>query len=194
MAKKTAPPKVTSIKVNLLYPQGNAPKLSAQFIKWVLSYGRVILVLVEMVVLGTFALRFSYDSRLADLKEEIQEQKLPFVQSLQGDEALIRQTQFKLETISKNLSYSSSYADTLDLVAGQVPANTKFKSISIETRPNNFLEFRILGSSTSNQDLASFVANLKQQTDISEISLSNIGLEEGVINFTLSGVVATKPK
>lgn len=144
-------------------------------------------------MIKTFA-GFFYDSRLADLKEEIQEQKLPFVQSLQGDEALIRQTQFKLETISKNLSYSSSYADTLDLVAGQVPANTKFKSISIETRPNNFLEFRILGSSTSNQDLASFVANLKQQTDISEISLSNIGLEEGVINFTLSGVVATKPK
>ena len=82
------------ISLNLLYSQGTPLKWPAKILTWALSAGRYIGIAVEILVLATFAARFKFDADLADLKEKINQQ-IPYIESLQKEESLIKQTQFR---------------------------------------------------------------------------------------------------
>src|SRR3989344_9262322 len=104
------------INLNLLYPQGVPEKLPLKFLKWLISYGRYIVVVVEIVVLACFAVRFKLDADLADLKENINSQ-VPYLESLSVDEALIVQTQQRLSNVQKVVEASSLWNKTFTQIA-----------------------------------------------------------------------------
>ena len=187
-----APPIITRLRINLLYPQGLPQKLSTKLLKWILSYGRIILIIVELVVLGTFLMRFKYDADLADLKEQIEVQ-VPYVQALAPDDALIRQTQFKLATIKKTLDFTPNIQQLITLVAQSTPTGVTFTSFNIENPEPNILSFRIVGRTTTNVDLGRLINNLKANQNITDVNITNIGLDEGSIIFTLTGNMKVAP-
>src|SRR5687768_12697100 len=86
------------LKTNLLVRSSDRLKFHVKLLKWLLSSGRYIVIIVEMVVIGAFVYRYKLDADLVSLQEEIVQQSA-YVQSLKRDEDLIRLTQFQLSSI-----------------------------------------------------------------------------------------------
>lgn len=180
------PKKTVKIKLNLLYPQGLNPKLPAKILKWLFSYGQFLLIAVEFLVVGVIIMRATLDEQLADLKDEIESQ-VNIVQSLKPDEILIKQTQFKLDLVSKTLNSSAQWSAILASLSSKTPIGVRFVTLNIDTPTPANISFRLVGKASNNNDLAIFINSLKKTTDFKDITLINIALEEGVINFTLTG-------
>lgn len=180
------PKKSIKIRLNLLYPQGLNPKLPAKILKWLFSYGQFLLIAVEFLVVGVIIMRATLDEQLADLKDEIEGQ-VAIVESLKPDEILIKQTQFKLDLVKKTLDNSAQWSAVLTNLSSKTPIGVRFTTLNVDSPQPSNISFRLIGKASNNNDLAIFINSLKKTKEFKNIALINITLEEGVINFTLTG-------
>lgn len=174
------------IKLNLLYPQGLPQKLPTLFLHWLLSYGRVILIIVEIVVLVTFAMRFSLDAQISDNKELIIRNTQP-ITILEPEEQAVRQTEFKLQFISSKLKVSVDFSNSLSKFASQIPLGVRFNNISIDNSVPSQPTFRIAGTSSTNADLNYFVSLLRKDQTLSGVALASLGIDQNRIAFSIIG-------
>jgi hypothetical protein len=170
--------------IDLLKPQSEPKKITVKAISWVLSAGRFLIVFVEVLVLAAFLGRFKLDGDIAATKEAIAEQ-VPFVESLKADEILIRKTQFQLSTIKEVSSSNPDYSVILQKIAAQTPSGVTLSNISLDSSSGK-VGIKVSGSAQTNGDLTTFFLGLKEEKSLKDVSLSNIELDEGKINFTLS--------
>lgn len=182
----SAPHKL-SININILKPQGNPEKVYVRLSRWALSTGRYIVIFIEIIVLAAFLSRFKFDADLADTKEKI-DQQIPFVESLRPDEQLVRQTQLQLATVKDIRLNSINYAQVLQSLSSYTPQGVRIVTLGLE-KTGNQVTLRISGRAQTNNDLASFVAGLRNDSNFSEITLTNAGLDQTVITFSLTGIV-----
>ncbi len=188
MAKSA--PKLPHIKINLLYPQGLSLKIPVRFIKWLIAYGRFIVIPVEILVVATFIFRFKLDADLANIKDQINSQ-VPFIESLAFDEALIRQTQFKLSTIKELSTKNPNWVVVSNKLTSLIPKSVIFTGLVFDNAGNP-PTFRFTGSSRSNNDIGAFINGLKNSDNFSNINLANLSQEGAEINFVITGEL--KPK
>lgn len=172
------------INLDLLKPQSSPEILPAKFLKWLLSSGRFIFILVEALVLIAFVARFKLDSDLASKKEVI-ETEIPFVQSLGSYEILIRQTQLKLSTISTFRANSPNYSQVLSTIASQTPLNVTILTLNMEKEVGKVV-IMITTRALDNNDVSNFVTGLRESGEFSQVNLESVGLEQGIINFIIS--------
>lgn len=178
-----------TIRLNLLKPQSNPEKLPVKFFRWLLSAGRYIFVVVEALVLIAFGTRFKLDADLASKKEAIEEQ-IPYIESLKPYETLIRQTQLKLSTIDNIKKGSLDLNLVLKKIADQTPTSVKISNINIGKKGDS-ASVSITGQTQINQDLGSFMVGLKEDPAFSAVNLASIGLEQGIIKFTIDASIKT---
>lgn len=133
-----------------------------------------------------FITRFKFDADLASKKEAI-EQQIPYIESLKSYEILIRQTQLKISTILTARSDLIDYPVILKKIADQTPAGVKIIGLNMEKGVGK-VTFSMNGEAQNNNDITSFVEGLKQDSSFSGVNLTSIGLEQGIIRFTLSGI------
>ena len=181
MAKKL--PKL-GIHLNLLKPQSNPEKIFVKLIRWLLSTGRYIFIFVEALVLLAFFARFKLDADLATKKEAI-DQQIPYIESLKPYEILIRQTQFKLSAIETTKANSPDFSSALKKIANQIPTSVKINSINLEKNTASVI-IHISGQSENNNGLTIFTQGLKQDQSFSNINISSISFEKGLIHFSIS--------
>jgi len=184
-ARKSVSHAKDRLKLNLLLPQGEKLQFSVRFIQWLLSYGRLILIAVELLVLGAFAMRFGLDFELSNLRDKIDDQ-IPFIESLSQDATEIHQMQYKLEIIKKSLDFNPKYTTALDEVAKNTPQNIRLDSLTLENTPLN-VQMRINGKSPTYTDLSLFLKYLQSSPNFQEVTLVNIGIEEGLTSFNITG-------
>ncbi len=181
MAKKL--PKL-GIHLNLLKPQSNPEKIFVKLVKWLLSTGRYIFIFVEGVVLLAFITRFKFDADIASKKEAI-DQQIPYIESLKPYEVLIRQTQLKLSTVDTVKNSAPNFSEILKKIADQTPAGVKIISINLQKNVSQ-ITIQLSGQSQTNNDLTVFTSGLNQDQSFSDVNISSIGLEKGLINFSIS--------
>lgn len=190
--KNTAHIPKSRINLNLLYPQGIKSQIPVLFLKWLINYGRFIVIIVELVVVGTFVTRFKYDADLEDLKDQIA-QGLPYLESLTADELKIRQTQLEIDTVKKNYSLAPTWSELFKTIAQKTPQSVKFTNLILEPVPDTpNVAFRISASTNANDNLIVFIRELKNTPNFKDINLASISFEEGNITFTLTGTI-TQP-
>ena len=180
------------IKVNLLYPQGLPQKLPALFIQWLLSYGRIILIVVEIVVLATFAMRFSLDAQISDNKELIQQNTVPITILAPEGEA-IRQTQFKLQFIATKQTQITNFAQAFNQFASNVPSGVRFNNISIDNTLPQQPSFRITGTASTNTDINYFVGLLRKEPTLNQVALTSLGVDQNRIASSVTGNLKPTP-
>lgn len=178
---------VLSFNIDLLHPQGESQKILVKLLGWLLSSGRYIIIFVEILVLGAFLARFKLDADIASVKEAIDLQ-IPVIESLKSEEALIRKTHFQLATIKDLHQGGSDYETILTKIANQTPAGVILSNLSFE-KDNDKINIKMSGTALNNQELSTFVLGLKQD-DFSEVNLSSVNLERGLVNFSLTASVA----
>ncbi len=172
-----------ALNLNLLKPQSNPEKLPVRLLRWLLASGRYLFVFVEAIVLIAFAARFKLDADLASKKEAI-EKEIPYIESLKPYEILIRQTQLKLSNISSIKKSSLDYPEVLKKIANQTPNGVKILSINMKKNIGG-AEVNINGQTQTNNDLTNFLTGLKEDTTFTNVNLGNVGLEDGIIKFTI---------
>lgn len=179
---------ITKISLNLLYPQGIPEKLPVKFIKWLISYGRFIVIVVEVIVLACFAYRFKLDADLADLKEQINNQ-VPYLESLTVDEALIVQTQQRLKYVQNVDISTKNWSNIFSHISSQTPVGIKLTNLNIEkkTPSSSQMNFKLTANTNSNNDLALLLGSLKQDVFFTNVSLASVSFEQGLITFSITG-------
>lgn len=173
-------------KINLLIHKGEQIKIYVRLLHWILSSGKFIVVFVELLVIGAFVLRYMLDAQLSELQEKIKDQ-VPYLESLQRDEASIRQTQFQLSTIKQTRQTDPDYSQFLMKMAQLTPQKITLSSIRFDnTQTFSKISFSLTGSSPSNIELSAYIKVLKKDPQFSDITLTNISFE-GQTNFTITG-------
>lgn len=191
MSKKTAQNTFTGLRLNLLYPQGSEKKMYLNFLRWLVTYGRFIIIVVEIVVLVAFGMRFSYDAQLADMKEKIKKQS-ELLENYIVDEPRIVQLQKKLEFIKKSYANNPNWSLVFAELGKEMPPTVKLTSLSIDqdlkaATPN--IQFRIAAQTASINDLGYFLKNLRENKTFKDVSLQNLNIEQGQIIFNIAGGV-----
>ncbi|MBI2022189.1 PilN domain-containing protein [Candidatus Daviesbacteria bacterium] len=175
------------LHLNLLYPQGNIQKWPLRFLRWLISYGRFIVVAVEILVLATFAMRFKLDNDLAKIKEQLTNLK-PLLQNLSLDEALIRQTQLRFTTIKEGTLLSPRWLELLTKISDQTPVGVKVLTLSLDNDPPSSFKFKLTASTNSNNSLAVFLGGLKNEPTFKDVSLASVNYDQEQVVFTITGL------
>lgn len=189
MPKKPAPKNFSGIHLNLLYPQGSEKKIYLTFLHWLITYGRFIIIFVELIVLVAFGLRFSYDAQLADLKDKIKKQA-EVLERLVIDEPRIVQTQKKLDFIKKSYASVPNWQEVFQQLANEMPLTVRLTSLAVEqdlSAATPTINFRLSAKTNSINDLGYFLKNLRENKIFKETTLQNITIEQGQIIFNIAG-------
>lgn len=172
-----------------LLPQEEWQKGSfGKLLKWVLTVGRHIVIITELIVILAFLSRFKLDKDLTDLGETIK-QKQGVIDSSAEFEKKFRLVQFQLETIEK--LQKSKLELTLSDVASLLPPDVKLSELNIKGNQAYFT-----ATSLSEVGLATFLNNLQKSPKFEKLVLVQVssGTEKEVgINFQLKGNLS-KPK
>lgn len=176
-----------ALNLNLLKPQSNPEKLPVKFLHWLLSSGRYLFVVVNGLVLIAFIARFKLDADLSAKKEAIEEQ-IPYIESLKPNETLIRETQLKLATIANTKRGTLDWSTILKKIADQTPTSVRITNINIE-KSNGTATVHIGALTSNNDDTSNFINGLKQEQTFSNVTITSIGLDQGIIKFTINVVV-----
>lgn len=155
-----------STSINLL--KKDQQSFVDKFIKWALTIGRGVVILTEAVALFAFVFRFTLDSQLIDLQDEIKE-KQAYINLLKDQEATYRNLQERIALANK---YSDSGVRTTQAFTSIVqlaPTDLFFTNISMtEDR------MRIEATIQSIKSLSRFIDKLKNQEMISSVSLDHV--------------------
>ncbi len=153
-------------EINLLPNRENT--LLMQFLNWALTIGRLLIILVETLALGTFLYRFSLDMQIQDLKDKIKNERL-IVTSLKASEDKFRSFQTKLDLIKKIDAASENspkmLSDIIDMGKGYVT----FQNVSISTKI-----IQIEAQAASVAPLSTFVNALKKYPPVESVSIDKV--------------------
>lgn len=166
--------------INLLVKDKAGNSFSEQFLAWILSYGRYIIIITQIIVLSVFFLRFKIDRDHTDLKELVT-QKQAIIESLSDLEGEIRSIQGRLTYISTISPDQDSLIKVIRFIQQKTPVDIIFTNLSISTEKISF--------QANSENLLSFSFMLNQfQRDkkFSEVSLLDFKrMEKGRINFKI---------
>lgn len=191
---KAAPKNQFRIKLNLLHPNEIPPSLPTRFLRWIVSYGRYIVIFTEIIVVSAFVFRFKLDADIDALKTSINKD-LPYIEGLISDEALIRQTQLKLQTIGNAYQTTPEWQRIFDDISGEIPQSLRLNTLALDNTDNKtpYLNIRMTGQTSSTNDLALFIRNLRNKKNkdnnkiFQDVSLDSLSFDKDSLIFTVSG-------
>lgn len=157
-----------------------------RLVQWLVSVGRWVVVLTEFVVICAFLSRFYFDTKLANLFDEIK-QKKAIVQSAFSFEENFRETQKKLKLIKNILPRESKASVLVTEISQYLPANVFLTGISF-----NQDSLLIDGSALSEDGLRIFLDGLTANPKLGQLSLHNLSSQKDdplAINFNISAQI-----
>lgn len=155
-------------QINLLPHDSWEEKPIGRLVKWVLTIGRYIVILTELIVIIAFISRFKLDRDLSNLYEEI-EIKQAKIRSLERFEEEFLFTQKQLKVIKDLGVRKVHYPQTLSLLASLVPIDVTLNKLELNQKG-----LALIGYSLSEPGLATFIDNLSQAPNFRDIRLNNV--------------------
>jgi hypothetical protein len=191
---KAAPKNQFRIKLNLLHPNEIPPSLPTRFLRWIVSYGRYIVIVTEVIVVAAFVFRFKLDADIDTLKTSINKD-LPYIEGLIADEALIRQTQLKLQTIGNVYETTPEWQRIFDDISGEIPQSLRLTTLALDSTDDKipYIGIKLTGQTSSTNDLGLFIRNLRNKKDknntkvFKDVSLDSLSFDKDSLVFTISG-------
>ncbi|MFC1625837.1 PilN domain-containing protein [Patescibacteria group bacterium] len=154
-------------KINLLPQEEFASSTVGRVLKWALSTFRIIVIVMEMIVMGAFLSRFWLDANNSDLTDSIK-QKQSQILAQSDFEKDFRLIQNRL-TIFKSVSESSVVSQNLLKISSRTPENIFLLSLTLGEK-----EASIKATSSSEQSIAQYIANLKDEKTFKDVSLQQV--------------------
>ncbi len=168
--------------INLLGSQAPDTSVFGRIMDWIATFGRYIMVLTEIVVLGTFISRFALDRKLTDLNEEIS-QKQEILEVNQDLEQRIRSIQQQLLETKTVMASQSTPVLSLAALQRIIPMGTFIQTCNLQNTRIS-LDLTSLSVESFNQ----FLVNLSATRELTSIQINDIAKDQTGITYSLSGV------
>jgi hypothetical protein len=179
-------PAKKSKNINLLIKTGEPTSFSEEFLTWALTYGRYIIIIIQIVVLSVFFARFKLDRDHTDLKETVL-QKQALIESVGDLEKEILNTQKRLSDIKQVTQKQDQLYLLIQFLQDNLSSDTTLSSLSISADKIQF--------SATTDSLRSFgymIRKFQQENKFSEVILEDISRRpNGKIEFKISAGVNT---
>lgn len=177
---------LTKDKINLLPKDEFEASTFGKFIKWAVSIGRWIVVLTEFIVICAFLSRFYFDTKLANLFDDIK-QKQAIVDSAFSFEEKFRFAQERIKIV-KTLLAEEKKPSALFVETGQLlPFDVFLTGMGVEEN-----KLSLKGYSLSEKSLNVFLSGLVSNPRLGEVSLDNVSSQKdnpSAIDFSISTLV-----
>jgi Tfp pilus assembly protein PilN len=138
-----------------------------RFLKWALSVGRYIVIFTELIVILSFATRFTLDRMVTDLNSAIS-QKERVIQSYGELESNFRFVQRQIEDYNQ-FKQEANLIDIFPILNENVPRDVVFETLLIRPDSINFT-----GGALSQDALNVLVNNLQLSPYFTQISVNKI--------------------
>jgi len=164
-------------------PQEEWEKTSfGKFLKWVLTVGRYIVIITELIVILAFLSRFKLDRDLTDFNEKVKQQQAIINASAQFEKEF-RFLQKRLSTI-EGLRKTQLETDQILTELGDItPVDVYLDNFTVAEK-----QVSLSAKALSEAGLATFLNNLKASPKFTKLIISNVSseMEKGVgISFEL---------
>ena len=189
MPKKPANKKL-DITVNLIPQDPFFETAFGRFLKWALSIGRYIVIFTELIVILSFASRFTLDRMVTDLNSSIN-QKERTIASYGTLEKKFRFVQKQIEDYQQ-FKQEANLIDIFPILNENVPSNVIFETLLIQPGAINFT-----GSALSQDSLNVLINNLQLNPNFTEVSVNKIesrGEKTTGFNFNMKAKVVLDAK
>lgn len=167
--------------INLLPHQ--EPPLLEKLFSWILTFGRFIIIGVELVVLLAFLSRFKLDRDLVDLHDKIKGEEL-IVKSLSNIEKKSINFQKRLAEISSLNKDSQNTISVLLEIPGLIPSNVFLDNLTLQGK-----RLKIEARTPSGVGTSALLQRLNKSSYLKNLSLDKISRDEslaGQIKFTIT--------
>lgn|SRR3989338_234250 len=170
--------------INLLIKPVEELSISSQFLNWALTYGRYIIIIIQIIVLSVFFMRFKVDRDRTDLKEAVA-QKRALIDSISEMENEIKRVQKRLSDIKLLTTNQDIYLKVITFLENNTPKDTYFTLLSFSKNKVKFVAV--------SENLKTFNYLLKKIQD--EKLLTDIQLEDlkrradGRVEFRLQALI-----
>jgi len=153
-------------EINLLPNRENI--LLIQFLRWSLTIGRLLIILVETLALGTFLYRFSLDMQISDLNDDIKQQRV-FATNFKEQEDKFRNLQVRLDLSKKIDAMGENNPKILSDIIEMGRGYITFKNISIST---NAIQIEAQASTIG--PLRIFINTIKKYPQFESVSIDKV--------------------
>ena len=181
--------KSKQLNINLLPQDPFFDGMVGRVLQWSMGAGRYIVIFTEIVVILSFAARFTLDRQVTDLNEELYDQ----IQQLEGlsqDEAAFRLAQAQLAEVKKNQELSN-ILDVFATLNKVVPTDVVLERLSISQNAIS-LESTALTQSS----FITFINNLQLSPQFNTIRIGKVestGSGEPGFNFSVTAATRVAP-
>jgi Tfp pilus assembly protein PilN len=162
MSKKPA-----SIDINLVPKDPFFQTTIGRVLQWALSAGRYIVIFTELIVIVSFAARFTLDRQITDLNTQIFKSK-SIIQSFGDLETSFRSVQTRLDDVKK-IDQEENIVDVFQNLSKVTPKDVNLSQLSISPSSVN-----ISGNTLSQESFNLLVNNLQLSGSFHNISISKI--------------------
>lgn len=164
---------------------------SGKFLKWVLTVGRYIVIVTELIVIIAFLSRFKLDRDLADLNESIKQKQAIITSSVPFEKKFLF-LQKRLSTIEGLRKSQLAMDEVLVELASLIPIDVYLSGLNVSGK-----EFSLSATALSESGLATFLNNLRASSRFTNISVSQLSISgaQGIgIKFELRSELASGQK
>ena len=162
------PARKKKTSINLIIKEKTQENLSGQFLNWALTYGRYIIIVIQIVVLTVFFMRFKLDRDHTDLKEAVS-QKQALVKSMSDLENEIIIVQKRLADIALISTNQDSILKILTFLENNPPTDTVYSVISYS--PDTL---KIVATSSNLRSFNYLLRKLQENELFADISLDDL--------------------
>ena len=155
-------------KINLLPKEQFETSNLGKLVQWAVDIGRWIVVLTEFVVICAFLSRFYFDTKLANLFDEVK-QKQAIVNSASSFEENFRTVQDKIKIIKGMLAEERKPSATIAEISQFLPLDTFLTSINLDSE-----KLSLSGYCLSERSLNVFLSQLVSKSSLKEVSLNSV--------------------
>lgn len=171
--------------INLL--PHNSESFMTQFFNWALSIGRLLIILTEIVALGTFIYRFSLDMETVDLQDKISSESF-IVENFKSAEDTFRDIQSRIATVQHYAPIGNRTITIFNEITKIGQGKVTFKDLLVDTQS---AQIEVQAPSASN--LSTFVDQLKTNPDITSISVDKVENDASSAFITVVITATLKP-
>lgn len=161
-----------------------------RFLKWALGVGRYIVIFTELIVIVSFASRFTLDRMVTDLNGAIL-QKERAISSYGDLEKNFRFVQQQIEDY-KQLKQDANIVEIFPILNASIPNNVVFETLLVRQDSVSFT-----GSALSQEALNVLVNNLQLSPNFTEVNINKIesmAEKTAGVNFDVRAKISTDGK
>ncbi len=171
--------------INLVPQEGLSSTTAGRVLLWVLSTFRIILIVTEVFVIGSFVSRFWLDAKNTDLSQEIKEKKA-VISSLSEFETDFKDIQNRLLAYETHKKESGLILSNIENFAAYKPPGVRFNNINAKI---DYIDLDAVAAVET--QIQQYWLNLKESRNYENVNISSIGAskEDGGFDFLISANV-----